>query len=180
MDQVDRLRHEVDDFWGVPREEAECLAQLVRLARARSICEIGASYGYSTLHLAAAASEHGGHVHTFDIDPRKVDIVKKHLQQANLDRYATIHHGDARELLPDVRLQNKFDFVFIDAVKDQCHEYLEQLWPHLASQAAILTDNINTHTDQLQAFISYLRTHARLKSTVINVGNGLELSIFNQ
>jgi predicted O-methyltransferase YrrM len=38
----------------VPAEEARVLAQIVRAARCRSICEIGTSYGFSTLHLTAA------------------------------------------------------------------------------------------------------------------------------
>ena len=58
IDQVDRLRDQVDDHWQIPAEEALLLAQLVRLHRAVSLVEIGVSYGFSTLHLAAAASEH--------------------------------------------------------------------------------------------------------------------------
>ncbi len=60
IDRVDRLRDQVDDHWQIPRDEAMVLAQLVRVGRCVSICEIGTSYGFSTLHLAAAASEHGG------------------------------------------------------------------------------------------------------------------------
>ncbi len=55
IDRVD-LRATVDDHWQIPREEALLLAQLVSIGRFVSICEIGTSYGFSTLHLAAAAA----------------------------------------------------------------------------------------------------------------------------
>ena len=180
MDKVNDLRHKVDDFWGVPAAEARFLAQLVRLGRSQSICEIGASYGYSTLHLAAAASEHGGHVHTIDIDQRKIDIVRSHLEQAGLYPFVTVHHGDAREVLAAMRAQSKFDFVFIDAVKDQCHAYLQAVWPLLASPAVIVTDNITTHAKELEGFVSYLRNHPSIRSCGVAVGNGIELSIHRQ
>ena len=71
IDRVDRLRTEVDDHWQIPRDEALVLAQLVGIGRCVSICEIGTSYGFSTLHLAAAAQRNGGHVHTIDMDRRR-------------------------------------------------------------------------------------------------------------
>jgi predicted O-methyltransferase YrrM len=72
LDKVDRLRDQVDDHFQVAREEAMLLAQLVRIGRCVSICEVGTSDGLSTLHLAAAALENGGHVHRFEINPKKV------------------------------------------------------------------------------------------------------------
>ena len=66
------LRDEVDDHWQIPRDEAMLLAQLVLIGRCRSICEIGTSYGFSTIHLAAAASAaRGPAVHSIDADPEE-------------------------------------------------------------------------------------------------------------
>src|SRR3954451_16676468 len=92
--EVDALRRTVDDHYQIPRDEALVLAQLVRVGRCRSICEIGTSYGFSTLHLAAAASEHGGRVHSFDRDPKKVAAATENLREAGLDGAATVHLGD--------------------------------------------------------------------------------------
>ena len=44
IDRVDRLRDQVEDHWQIPRDEALVLAQLVRIGRCISICEIGTSY----------------------------------------------------------------------------------------------------------------------------------------
>ncbi len=86
-----------------PRDEAALLAQLVRLGRSVSIIEIGASYGFSTLHLAAAALENGGHVHTLEQDPKKVAATTKHLDEAGLIGVTTIYPGDARATLKTMK-----------------------------------------------------------------------------
>ena len=99
IDRVDNLRHEVDDHWQIPRDEALFLAQLVRIGRCVSICEIGTSYGFSTLHLAAAAAGQRGHVHSIDQDPRKLQAASTFLAQAQLAGFVTLHQGDARLVL---------------------------------------------------------------------------------
>ena len=95
IDRVYDLRDEVDDHWQIPRDEAMVLAQLVRIGRCVSICEIGTSYGFSTLHLAAATREHGGHVHSIDRDPRKIRAARANLRDAGLSEFVSLHEGDA-------------------------------------------------------------------------------------
>ena len=90
IDRVDRLRDQVEDHWQIPRDEALVLAQLVRIGRCISICEIGTSYGFSTLHFAAAASEHGGRVHSIDADPKKVRAAGESLREAGLAETVTV------------------------------------------------------------------------------------------
>lgn len=177
IDQVDRLRTTVDDHWQIPRDEAALLAQLVRLGRSVSILEIGASYGFSTLHLAAAALENGGHVHTLEQDPKKVAATTKHLDEAGLIGVTTIYPGDARATLKTMKPGAPFDFVFIDAQKSQSFEYLEALWPLLAPTATLVTDNTTTHADELAPFVAHLRSQPQVVSCQVPVGNGFELTI---
>lgn len=177
MDEVNALREQVDDHWQIPRDEAELLAQLVRLGRCESICEVGVSYGYSTLHLAAAAREQGGHVHAIDISEKKVDAAAQHLAQAGLTDVVTLHLGDAREMLASIQPTKPFDFVFIDAIKEQSFEYLAAVQPKLAPRAAIVTDNTVTHAQELSSFVQHLRALAGAHSTNVAVGNGFELTI---
>ncbi|MEX0885389.1 MAG: class I SAM-dependent methyltransferase [Phycisphaeraceae bacterium] len=125
MDEVDALRERVDDHWQIPRDEALVLAQIARAARCTSFCEIGVSYGYSTLHLAAVAAERAGRVEAIDIDPRKIEHASDHLRQAGLDGHVRLHAGDAAVVLPTLKPERPFDFVFIDADKPQCPVYLE-------------------------------------------------------
>ncbi len=177
MDHTDRLRHQVDDHWQVPRDEALLLAQLVRIGRCVSVCEIGTSYGFSTLHLAAAAREVGGHVHSIDISQKKIDAAAGHLDEAGLLGVVTLHLGDARLVLRSIKPEKPFDFVFIDAVKAQSSDYFEAVRPTLARPAILVTDNTLTHADELASFVARLRALPGACSCQVPVGNGLELTV---
>lgn len=177
--KVDALREQVDDHWQVPADEAVLLAVLVQMRGAKRIIEIGTSYGFSTLHLAAAAKKLGGCVHSIDIDSRKTEHAAQHLQQAGLANLVTLHNGDAAELLrgESANIWGPFDFAFIDAVKDQSFDYLNALQPHLSPRAAIVTDNTGTHRNELQSFVNHLRELSGGCSADVPVGNGFELTV---
>lgn len=184
IEHIDRLRDQVDDHWQIPRDEASVLAQILRISGGYSVCEIGASYGFSTLHFAAVLHERGeygeGMVHTIDIDPKKVAHTREHIAQAGLEAYVQVHQGDAREVLKTLVPDQPFDFAFIDAMKDQCFEYLEVLRPHLASRAVIVTDNTTTHAQELEAFVAHLRQWPGAQSEHVPVGNGFELTLIER
>ncbi len=177
IEEVNQLREKVDDHWQIPSDEALVLAQLVRIGRCVSICEVGTSYGFSTLHFAAVAREQGGHVHSIDNNPRKVEAARKHLEAAGLADYVTLHLGDAREVIPALTPQEPFDFIFLDAVKEQCHDYLNALGTKVAPTCTIATDNTRTHPEELAPFVSYLRSLSWLASCEVPVGNGFELTV---
>jgi predicted O-methyltransferase YrrM len=177
IDQVDRLRAEVDDHYQIPRDEALVLAQLVGIGRCISVCEIGTSYGFSTLHLAAAAQQNGGHVHTIDKDPKKVAAATANLRDAGLLGVVTVHQGDARELLAAIQPAVPFDFVFIDATKEQSDAYLDAVLPRLAPRCLLVTDNTTTHADELASFVQRLRSLPGFQSCAVPVGNGFELTV---
>jgi predicted O-methyltransferase YrrM len=177
IDKVDALRNQVDDHWQIPRDEALVLAQLVRIARCTSICEIGVSYGFSTLHLAAATRDYGGHVHGFELNEQKIAAATRHITEAGLLDSVTIHAGDARHMLVEFTPPTPYDFAFIDATKEQSFEYLDALWPRLAKRALIVTDNTTTHRDELAAFVQSLRARPSVQSCDVPVGNGFELTL---
>ena len=177
IDQVDALRTQVNDHWQVPRDEAQFLAQLVRLGECRSLLEIGTSYGFSGLHLAAAAQRHGGRLHTVDINPNKTAAARTHLSAAGLLEHVTLHTGDARELVTTITPAEPFDFVFIDATKEQSFAYLAALWPKLAARAVLVTDNTTSHEAELRDFVEHLRGLPDTTSCHVAIGNGVELTI---
>ncbi len=180
IDKVEALRDQVDDHWQIPRDEAQILAQLVHLGKCKSICEIGTSYGFSTLHLAAATRCYQGHVHAFDISDKKISAATNHLTEAGLIDLVTLHPGDARETVSQVQPSQAYDFVFIDAVKDQSMQYFEAVRSKLASRAVIATDNTSTHWQELASFVEFLRLLPGASACAIPVGNGFELTILEQ
>ncbi len=177
IDRIDQLRDQVDDHWQIPRDEARVLAQIVRIGRFRSLCEVGVSYGFSTLHLAAAAKAHGGHVNAIDISQKKIDAATANLTEAGLIDTVTLHLGDAREVLQTLTPAEPIDFAFIDADKPQSRAYLDVLWDKLADRAVLVTDNIGTHLDELTDYLTDLHARPGVTSCGVPVGNGFELTI---
>jgi predicted O-methyltransferase YrrM len=177
VDQVNALRDQVSDHWQIPADEAQVLAQTVRVGRCVSLCEIGTSYGFSTLHLAAATRPFGGGVHTIDNEERKTEAARGHLREAGLEDAVTLHTGRGQDVLGELRPERPFDFVFIDAVKSQCFEYLKAVWPHLAERTVLATDNTVTHWKELEDFVRHLRSLEGFTSCNVPVGNGFELTV---
>ena len=177
IDQVEELAGRVDDAWQVPRVEAEFLAQVVRAGGCQSLCEIGVSYGFSTLHLAAATAPLGGHLHGFELNPKKIAAATEHLTAAGLATVVTLHEGDARETVAAFTPEEPYDFVFIDSTKELSFAFLEAVWPHLAPNTMVLTDNTSTHPTQLADFVAHLRGLDGWSSVPVPVGNGFELTV---
>lgn len=176
IDKVDALRDQVDDHWQIPADEARVLAQLVRMCGAKCICEIGSSYGFSTLHLAAAVRDNDGHVYTYDIDPKKRDATQKHLKEAGLADYVTCTLGDARTMLLEVVPNWPYDFLFIDGVKEQSIAYINAVLPRVAETCWVVTDNILTHPEALAPFREELNKLSNGRTCAIPVGNGMEVT----
>lgn len=107
---------------------------------ARRIVEFGSSFGISTLYLAAAAQETGGHVTGTEYHPEKAAKARDNLSEAGLS--ADILVGDARETLSGG--EGEIDLLFLDGAKDMYLPVLRLLEPRLRKGAVVIADNIPT------------------------------------
>jgi predicted O-methyltransferase YrrM len=127
-------------YLAVSRDEGRLLYLLARGSKAQNIVEFGASFGVSTVYLAAAARDNGGRLVTTEAHPGKCASVRATLAAAGLDSVTTLLEGDARETLRDA--QDGIDFVFLDGWKGMYLPVFELLRPKLADGALIAADNI--------------------------------------
>jgi caffeoyl-CoA O-methyltransferase len=111
--------------------EGRLLEQLVSALQARRVLELGTYSGYSSLSMAAALPE-DGHIDTCEVAQRYID------RSPYADRI-TIHLGPALETIE--RLGGEWDFVFIDADKENYANYYEALLPRLAPTGLMAIDN---------------------------------------
>ncbi len=174
IDELDRLRTR-PDAWQVPRAEGELLCHLALGCLAKTIVEVGTSYGFSALWWAAALRHTGGRLHTVDIDPKKYESSRATFESAGVADLITSYLGDAKAILTS--MPAPIDIAFIDADKPACQTYLDLLWPKLRIGGAVLTDNITSHPEQLGAFAADLRARPDAHSLLLPVGNGVEWTI---
>jgi predicted O-methyltransferase YrrM len=163
------------DAYAIPRVSAEFLHTLILATGRRSGIELGTSYGYSGLWIGSALARHDGALLTIDRDALKVAQARQTFARAGLDQTISILHGPAASVLKKVH--GPFDFVFLDADKANTVAYFEALWPQLAQNALIVTDNIVSHADELRDFATLVRRHPGLCSTLVDIGSGLEMSV---
>ena len=154
-------------------ESGRLLFALVAPNAGCEVLEIGASRGYSTVWLAAAARILGGRVVSLELDSRKVEAWKRNIAEAGLEEWAELLEGDARELLP--ALGEGFDVVFLDAWKDDYETYFELARTKLEPGGVIVADNVTSHRD-LAGYVETRQSDPTLVSVTVPVGNGLEVT----
>lgn len=128
-------------YLAVSPTEGRLLYLLARGGCASRLVEFGASFGVSTIYLAAAARDNGGALVTTEVHPEKCAAVRRVLADAGLADVATVLEGDARETLRGV--DGPVDFVFLDGWKSMYLPVLEILEPKLRPGTLIVADNID-------------------------------------
>ena len=118
--------------------EGRLLEQLVFALRARRVLELGTYSGYSSLSMAAALPE-GGHIETCEVDEAHAEVAQRYIDRSPYADRITIHLGPALETIE--RLGGVWEFVFIDADKENYANYYEALLPRLAPSGLMAIDN---------------------------------------
>jgi predicted O-methyltransferase YrrM len=127
----------------VSRAQAEFLAMLVRFGGAQRVLEVGTLGGYSTICLARAVGD-AGSVTTLELVPHHADVAAANLVAAGLSDRVEIQVGPALELLTAMLDEPPapFDFVFIDADKQNSPEYYSLARQLSRPGAMIIVDNV--------------------------------------
>lgn len=133
-------------YLAVSPDEGRLLYLLARAARARRMVEFGASYGVSTLYLAAAARDGGGHLTTTEAHPDKCRALRANLAEAGVADCVTLLEGDALQTLAD--LPGPVDLLLLDGWKSLYLPLLALLRPRLADGALVLADNVDHEAAQ--------------------------------
>ena len=150
---------------------------LVREAKAKTILEVGTSYGYSTVWLADAARATNGNVITMDVNAQKQAYARIMLERAGLGEYVVFRCGDALELIDEMK--ETVDFVLIDLWKDVYIPCFDRVIKKSSRGAIIVADNMIFPPDN-QAMAAAYREHVRrqpgVESVLLPAGHGIEVS----
>ena len=155
------------------RETGRWLRLLVLATSARAILEVGSSNGVSTLWLASAAAETGGHVTGTELLPERAAEANANLAEAGLGRVATVRAGDAAGTVAG--LPGPFDLVFIDAEKDDYIAHFGRVVGKVRPGRLVLADNVISH--DLSAYQAMLRARPDVETVTVPIGRGVEMSV---
>ncbi|MCC7411139.1 MAG: O-methyltransferase [Gammaproteobacteria bacterium] len=150
---------------------------LARGANARRVLEVGTSYGYSTIWMAAAVRETGGRVISLDLQPAKQAYARSALERAGLAAQVEFVAGDALETI--ARCDGPFDFVLIDLWKRFYVPVFDLVHPRLARGGFVAADNMTFPAGtraRARAYQRHVRSYPDMDSVLLPVGSGIELS----
>jgi predicted O-methyltransferase YrrM len=161
----------------IGRDTAQLLNTLVKAHGSKTIVEVGAAYGYSTIWLAEAARVTAGRLISFELQASKVDYIRVRLNQAGLSEFVEFRLGDAVNNLR--LLETPVDFALIDLWKDLYIPCFDLLLPRLTRGAFIVADNMLLPPDYRRSgehYRQHVRATDRFDSVLLPVGSGLEMS----
>jgi predicted O-methyltransferase YrrM len=118
--------------------EGRLLELLVFGLDARRVLELGTYSGYSSLSMAPGLPD-GGHIDTCEVSEEHAEVAQRFIDRSPYADRITIHLGPALETIE--RLGGEWDFVFIDADKENYSNYYEALLPRLAQKGLMAIDN---------------------------------------
>ena len=119
------------------------LKLLVQLSGARRVLEIGTLAGFSTLWMAQGLPD-GGRLLTCEFLPKHAEVARANVDAAGLGDLVEIRVGAALETLQGLADagEEPFDFVFIDADKENNPHYLDWAVRLGRPGTAIVMDNV--------------------------------------
>ena len=127
----------------VSPNQGKLLMLLARMHGARRILEIGTLGGYSTIELARALPADGTLI-SLEIDPHHADVARNNVAKAGLGDRVDIRTGPALDSLQAMIAANEapFDFVFIDADKQNNPAYVRAALAMSRPGTTIVVDNV--------------------------------------
>ena len=160
---------------------------LVKTSKIKKILEIGTFTGLSTLTMSLALPDDGSIV-TLDKNQKTNEIAVNFFRKAAQENKINTIIKPALESLKDLKdSKQKFDFVFIDADKENNKNYYNQSLDLIDKDGLIVIDNVLWHgevTDKtkqdkltvgIREFNSYVNSDKRVENLIIPVGDGLTI-----
>ena len=123
----------------VTKEVAEYLKFIVRSNNIKNVLEVGTAIGYSGILMAKEIEKNNGKLYTIEIDEERYNLAQENFKKSGLKNIVSIK-GDAVEEIK--KIDENFDFVFIDASKGHYLEFFEDSYKLLNKNGIIFIDNI--------------------------------------
>ena len=153
-----------------------------------SVLEIGTAVGFSAISMALVNPNIK--VVTIERDEERYLEAVKNVKRFDLEDRITCIFNDAL----NVRLEDKFDLIFIDAAKGQNINFFEYFERNLDNHGFFITDNIEFHgyvskdeeeiksrnlralVRKIKNYIEFLQTNPNYNTTFVSKGDGIAVT----
>lgn len=195
VDEPELLSHLREETLGVEwsvmqisPEQGQFMSLLVRMVNAKRALEIGTYTGYSSICIASALPVEGELI-CCDDSEEWTRVARKYWKLAGLEDRIKLHVQDASKTLQLLveKGAGTFDFIFIDADKQNYEVYYEQSLKLLRKGGLLAVDNTlwsgkvadpeNTEpgTRAIRRFNELIKNDNRVIKSLVPIGDGLTL-----
>jgi len=164
------------------------LQSLIKISKSKNILEVGMFTGYSALKMAEVIPK-DGIVHTCELMNQHVKTASSFFNRSNYKNQITIFEGEAKATLEQLKI-NFYDFVFIDADKQNYCEYYKKSIKLLRPGGIIVLDNMlwsggvispqDIDSQALSDTADYIMNDNRVYNLLAPIRDGLMICIKNE
>ncbi len=165
------------------------LENLIKIYKPDRVLEIGTAIGYSTIRIARCLSKKAT-VYTIEKSEDNIKLAEINFEKSGLAKKIKLLKGDALNILPQIG--KKFDFIFLDADKEDYKRLFDYSMILLRKGGVMLIDNLLWHGYAASSRVpsKYLKSSKHIKefnkifilqqnldSMIIPIGDGLGLGV---
>ena len=172
----------------IQKQSLEYLNNYIEEKKVKSVLEIGTAIGYSAICMAI--NNPNITITTIERDKNRYLEAVKNVKKSNLESRITLVFNDAL----NVKLDKKYDLIFIDAAKAQNIKFFEKYEKNLNKEGTIITDNIFFHgytymdpekiesrnvraiARKIRLYIDYLEEKEEYETEIKEIGDGISVT----
>lgn len=154
----------------------------------KEVLEIGTAIGYSAIMMALTGPD--VRITSIERDEKRYLEAIKNIKKFGLEDRIRLLYNDAL----NVKIDDKFDLIFIDAAKAQNIKFFEKYERNLEKNGTIITDNMNFHglvnkdeseiqsrnlralVRKVRNYITFLKEHKNYETEFLDIGDGLAIT----
>lgn len=181
----------LETFVPIIRKEMQSFMKvLLAIQKPLNILEVGTAVGFSALLMSEYAPEEC-RITTIEKYEKRIPIAKENFRRAGKEDKITLLEGDALEILKG--LEEKYDFIFMDAAKAQYINYMPEVIRLLEKGGVLVSDNVlqdgdiiesrfaverrnRTIHSRMREYLYILKHEEQLLTSIIPLGDGVAIS----
>lgn len=193
-DRKDELK-ELEEFASenivpiIQKEGGKFLELMVSMHKPKRILELGTAIGYSSM-LMYKALDGDCSITSIERDEKMIGFAKNNLKKYGLESKIKILEGDCLEHLEN--LNEKFDFIFMDAGKGHYNHFLPHCLRLLDKEGVLIADNVLfrgmiatddlvkrrqvTIVRRMRSYLEMVSNSDDLITTIIPMGDGIAIT----
>lgn len=175
----------------IRREMQTLIKFLLAVKNPQNILEVGTATGFSALLMSEYAGN-SARITTIEKYEKRIPIAMENFKRAGKEDKIKLLQGDAAIILE--KLEEKYDFIFMDAAKGQYINFLPHVIRLLEPGGLLVSDNVLQDGDIIESkyaitrrnrtihkrmrdYLFEIKNHNELETTILPMGDGVTLSV---